>query len=78
MNLVAGGSGYRFGRFLAFDLAGEAVWVCLFAGLGYLFAGSPAAPREASSSLNWWLLAAAVLTLAACGAYMRLPACSVA
>lgn len=34
-NLVAGGSGYGFRRFLLFDLTGEATWLAVFGGLGY-------------------------------------------
>ena len=37
INLIAGGSGYRFFRFLAFDAVGEATWIALYGGLGYLF-----------------------------------------
>lgn len=37
INLIAGGSGYRFDRFLLFDLSGEVVWLGLYGGLGYLF-----------------------------------------
>ena len=37
INLIAGGSGYRFSRFLLFDLSGEALWLVLYGGLGYLF-----------------------------------------
>lgn len=37
INLIAGGSGYRFSRFLLFDLSGEALWLALYGGLGYLF-----------------------------------------
>lgn len=36
-NLVAGGSGYRFSRFMAYDIAGEIIWIGLYGGLGYLF-----------------------------------------
>jgi len=36
-NLIAGGSGYGFWRFLAYDLAGEFTWIVLYGGLGYLF-----------------------------------------
>ncbi|MEM7125120.1 MAG: DedA family protein [Chloroflexota bacterium] len=36
-NLVAGGSRYSFGRFLAYDTAGEITWLALFGGLGYAF-----------------------------------------
>jgi membrane protein DedA with SNARE-associated domain len=36
-NWVAGGCGYRFDRFLLYDLLGEATWIALFGGLGYWF-----------------------------------------
>ena len=36
-NLIAGGSGYKFSRFLLYDMAGETTWVFLYGGLGYLF-----------------------------------------
>lgn len=36
-NLIAGGSGYPFWRFLVYDVAGEATWIILYGGLGYLF-----------------------------------------
>lgn len=36
-NLIAGGSGYSFGRFLAYDVAGEFTWIVLYGGLGYAF-----------------------------------------
>lgn len=36
-NLIAGGSGYSFGRFLAYDVAGELTWIVLYGGLGYAF-----------------------------------------
>jgi membrane protein DedA with SNARE-associated domain len=36
-NLIAGSSGYAFWRFAGYDLAGEAVWIGLFGGLGYAF-----------------------------------------
>lgn len=34
-NLVVGGSGYRFDRFLLLDLLGELTWMAVFGGLGY-------------------------------------------
>ncbi|MCI0643390.1 MAG: VTT domain-containing protein [Chloroflexi bacterium] len=37
VNLIAGGSGYPFWRFLLYDVAGEVTWIVLFGGLGYLF-----------------------------------------
>ena len=36
-NLIAGGSGYNFRRFLTYDVAGEITWLLLYGGLGYLF-----------------------------------------
>ena len=36
-NLIAGGSGYTFWRFLLYDMAGEITWLFLYGGLGYLF-----------------------------------------
>lgn len=36
-NLIAGGSGYKFSRFMIYDIAGEILWIGLYGGLGYLF-----------------------------------------
>jgi membrane-associated protein len=36
-NLIAGGSGLRFRRFLVYDSLGELTWIVLYGGLGYLF-----------------------------------------
>lgn len=36
-NLIAGGSGIRFRRFLIYDALGELTWIVLYGGLGYLF-----------------------------------------
>lgn len=38
VNLLAGATGFGWARFTAWDSAGEAVWVTLYVGLGYLFA----------------------------------------
>jgi membrane protein DedA with SNARE-associated domain len=38
-NLIAGGSGYNFRKFLTYDTAGEITWLLLYGGLGYLFGG---------------------------------------
>lgn len=35
-NLIAGGI-FHFGRFILLDVAGEALWVVLYGGLGYIF-----------------------------------------
>lgn len=36
-NLIAGGSGYPFWKFLVYDLVGEFTWIVLYGGLGYAF-----------------------------------------
>ena len=36
-NLIAGGSGYKFSRFLIYAISGEIVWILLYGGLGYWF-----------------------------------------
>jgi membrane protein DedA with SNARE-associated domain len=36
-NLIAGGSGIRFRRFLTWDIAGEITWIALYGGLGFWF-----------------------------------------
>jgi membrane-associated protein len=37
INLIAGGSGYKFSNFLFFDVLGEITWILLYGGLGYWF-----------------------------------------
>ncbi len=36
-NWIAGGSGYKFSRFLLYDVGGELTWLVLYGGLGYWF-----------------------------------------
>ncbi|MGE5377530.1 MAG: DedA family protein [Bacteroidota bacterium] len=36
-NLIAGGSGIRFRRFLTWDILGELTWILLYGGLGFWF-----------------------------------------
>jgi len=36
-NLIAGGSGIRFRRFMIYDTCGEFTWIMLYGGLGYYF-----------------------------------------
>jgi membrane protein DedA with SNARE-associated domain len=38
-NLIAGGSGIRFRRFIVYDSLGELTWIVLYGGLGYWFGG---------------------------------------
>jgi membrane protein DedA with SNARE-associated domain len=37
VNLIAGTSGFGYGRFLVYDLVGEAIWIFGYGGLGYIF-----------------------------------------
>ena len=37
INLIAGGSGYKFSNFLLYDVLGEITWILLYGGLGYWF-----------------------------------------
>jgi membrane-associated protein len=37
VNLIAGGSGYRYIQFLLYDVMGEATWIGVYGGLGYIF-----------------------------------------
>lgn len=70
-NFAAGALGWSWGRFTLWGIAGEAVWVGLYCGLGYGFAGNlQAATDMAGSALGllaglavlvgaaWWLAAA--------------------
>lgn len=36
-NLIAGGSGIRFRRFMTYDTLGEITWIVLYGGLGFWF-----------------------------------------
>ena len=36
-NLIAGGSGIQFRRFITYDSLGEFTWIILYGGLGYFF-----------------------------------------
>ena len=36
-NLIAGGSGFKFRKFLTYDIFGEMTWIILYGGLGYWF-----------------------------------------
>ena len=37
INLIAGSSGFQFGRFVAYDAAGELIWLLGYGALGYFF-----------------------------------------
>lgn len=46
VNLAAGGSGLGWPQFTLWGLAGEAIWVALYVGLGYAFMGNLAAASD--------------------------------
>ena len=58
-NLIAGGSGYGFRRFLAWDVAGRVTWLLLYGGLGYLFGSQWQAVTALLSAYGLWMGAAA-------------------
>jgi membrane protein DedA with SNARE-associated domain/UDP-2,3-diacylglucosamine pyrophosphatase LpxH len=55
-NLVAGGSGYDFRRFLTFDVAGEVTWLLLYGGLGYAFASQWQLINQFLNEFSGWLV----------------------
>ena len=68
-NFAAGALGWSWARFTIWGIAGEAVWVGLYCGLGYGFAGNLQAATDMAGSLlgilagsaamaglGWWLV----------------------
>lgn len=68
-NLIAAAARYPFGRYLSASLVGEAVWVVLFGGLGYLFAESWQSIGGFADDLGLWLTGAAIVALGFYEAY---------
>jgi membrane protein DedA with SNARE-associated domain/UDP-2,3-diacylglucosamine pyrophosphatase LpxH len=64
-NLVAGGSGYGFGRFLTYDVAGELTWLLLYGGLGYVFASQWQLINQFTDDFSGWLAAGLVVGVGA-------------
>lgn len=62
VNLAAGMTRFGPTRFLLWDIAGEATWVMLYVGLGYVFAESVVAVAEIAANTSG-LMAAAAVTL---------------
>lgn len=54
-NLVAGGSGYRFLRFILLDVLGEVLWVAIYGGAGYWFGGQWESVSQLLSDAGGWL-----------------------
>ena len=62
-NLIAGGSGIRFRRFLLYDSLGELTWVILYGGLGYLFGSQWELVSDFISNFGGLILGLVVLGL---------------
>ncbi len=61
-NFIAGGSGFTFRRFLAFDVVGELTWLLLYGGLGYAFGSQVELINQAVSEYSvWWVVVVAVV-----------------
>lgn len=60
VNLAAGASGYSHRRFTLADIAGEAVWVVSYVGLGMVFGRNLDAAADLASSMLGLLAAGAV------------------
>lgn len=63
VNFVTGAAGMGWARFTAFGVAGEAVWVAGYLGLGYLFADQIEAVADIAGNLSGTLAAGAVTVL---------------
>jgi len=64
MCLTAGVTRFPFWRFLLADLGGALLSIPLFVGLGYFFAGMIPALQRYVASVQWLLIAAAILAVA--------------
>lgn len=53
INLTSGMTGYSWPRFLAWDVAGETLWVLLYGGLGYVFSDRIQAIADVLGNLSW-------------------------
>jgi membrane protein DedA with SNARE-associated domain len=60
INVIAG-SQYPFWRFLLVDFIGELVWVLVYGGLGYLFAGELERVIRLVEEFGWISLALVIL-----------------
>lgn len=60
-NLIAGGSGYSFRRFMLYDIAGELTWLAVYGGLGYAFGAQWEAVNEFISNFGGFVLGAVIL-----------------
>ena len=63
VNVIAGGSGYRFWRFSTFDVAGELTWLILYGGLGYVFGSQWEAISEFISDFSGVLVGVVIFAV---------------
>jgi membrane protein DedA with SNARE-associated domain len=68
-NLIAGGSGYSYRRFLVYDVAGTLTFLLLFGGLGYAFGPQWQIIGQSLRKYMGWVLG---LTVAASALYLLL------
>jgi membrane-associated protein len=66
-NLIAGGSGIRFRRFMTYDTLGEMTWILLYGGLGFWFGSQWEVVSDFVSNFGWLVLG---LTLLVAGIYL--------
>jgi membrane-associated protein len=60
-NLIAGGSGIRFRRFMVYDSLGELTWIVLYGGLGYIFGSQWELVSEFISNFGGLILGLVIL-----------------
>lgn len=60
-NLIAGGSGIKFRRFMLYDSLGELTWIVLYGGLGYLFGSQWELVSEFISNFGGLILGLVIL-----------------
>ena len=62
-NLIAGGSGYPFRRFMLYDTLGEIMWIVLYGGLGFIFGSQWETVSEFLSNFGGLALGVIVLVI---------------
>jgi membrane-associated protein len=60
-NLIAGGSGIRFRRFMTYDTLGEMTWIILYGGLGFWFGSQWEVVSDFISNFGGFLLGLVLL-----------------
>ena len=60
-NLIAGSSGYKFQRFMLYDVLGETTWIILYGGLGYAFGSQWEVVYDFLGNFGGFVLGAVIL-----------------